>query len=106
MGFIKASTFWLETETEPPSGAKSWSPTCVPSYSCGGLHCYSCLSKCHVPALLTGANLEVDVSIQYLRFFLEDDAELKDIDEKYKKGDLLTGEVKARLIQVFPPSTS
>lgn len=54
----------------------------------------------------TGANLEVDVSIQYLRFFLEDDAELKDIEERYKRGDLLTGEVKARLIEVLPSSKS
>ncbi|BDA48227.1 Tryptophan-tRNA ligase, cytoplasmic [Coccomyxa sp. Obi] len=48
-----------------------------------------------------GANLEVDVSIQYLRFFLEDDAGLKLIEEKYKKGALLTGEVKAKLIEVL-----
>ncbi|BDA50785.1 Tryptophan-tRNA ligase, cytoplasmic [Coccomyxa sp. Obi] len=48
-----------------------------------------------------GANIEVDVSIQYLRFFLEDDAELKDIEDRYKRGELLTGEVKARLIEVL-----
>ncbi len=54
----------------------------------------------------TGANLEVDVSIQYLRFFLDDDAELRNIEERYKRGELLTGEVKARLIEVITSSTS
>ena len=54
----------------------------------------------------TGANLEVDVSIQYLRFFLEDDAELQEIEQRYKNGDLLTGEVKARLIEVLSSSIS
>ena len=46
-----------------------------------------------------GANLEVDVPYQWLTFFLEDDEELEDIRVKYSKGDLLTGEVKARLIK-------
>ena len=48
-----------------------------------------------------GANLDVDVSYQYLTFFLEDDAELADITEKYRTGKLLTYEVKARLIEVL-----
>ena len=36
---------------------------------------------------------------QWLRFFLEDDAELADIAEKYSTGKLLTGDVKKRLIK-------
>ena len=36
---------------------------------------------------------------QWLRFFLEDDAELADIAEKYSTGKLLTGNVKQRLIK-------
>lgn len=73
-----------------------------------------------------GANLEVDVSIEYLTFFLEDDAKLEDIKtvhikyylkyffsfnimnkntnlcmQKYKKGELLTGEVKKILADIL-----
>ena len=43
----------------------------------------------------------MDVSYRYLQFFLEDDAELAEIGRKYKKGELLTGEVKAKLITVL-----
>jgi len=50
-----------------------------------------------------GADLEVDVSYEYLRFFLEDDEELARIGNDYKTGKLLTGEVKARLIDVLSP---
>ena len=45
-----------------------------------------------------GADLEIDVPFQYLQFFLEDDARLEEIREKYGKGEMLTGEVKALLI--------
>lgn len=45
-----------------------------------------------------GANLEVDISYNYLKFFIEDDAKLAEIGEKYKKGELLTSEVKQMLI--------
>lgn len=48
-----------------------------------------------------GANLEVDVSIKYLNFFLEDDDELEDIKKKYKEGKLLTGEVKQILVDLL-----
>lgn len=48
-----------------------------------------------------GANLKVDVSYQWLTFFLEDDEKLKEIGEKYGKGELLTGEVKAILSEVI-----
>ena len=48
-----------------------------------------------------GADLEVDVPYQYLTFFLDDDEKLEDIKQKYSKGELLTGEVKAILIDVI-----
>jgi len=41
-----------------------------------------------------GADLEKDVSYQYLRIWMEDDEELERIGKAYKKGELLTGEVK------------
>ncbi|GAU20971.1 hypothetical protein TSUD_201200 [Trifolium subterraneum] len=48
-----------------------------------------------------GANLEVDIPIKYLSFFLEDDAELEHIKKEYGAGRMLTGEVKQRLVQVL-----
>jgi tryptophanyl-tRNA synthetase len=50
-----------------------------------------------------GANLEVDVSYQWLRFFLEDDKELERIGQEYGTGQgefWSTGKVKQRLIEV------
>lgn len=46
-----------------------------------------------------GGNPDVDVSFQYLTFFLEDDAELERIKVAYQKGEMLTGELKQRCIQ-------
>jgi len=46
-----------------------------------------------------GGDTTVDVSFQYLRFFLEDDAELERIRLEYESGQLLTGELKAICIQ-------
>ncbi|XP_066392412.1 tryptophan--tRNA ligase, cytoplasmic-like [Miscanthus floridulus] len=48
-----------------------------------------------------GANIDVDVPIKYLNFFLEDDDELEHIKKEYKEGRMLTGEVKQRLIAVL-----
>ena len=51
-----------------------------------------------------GANLEVDVAYQWLRFFLEDDQELAQIGQDYGSGQgryWSTGKVKARLIAVL-----
>ncbi len=46
-----------------------------------------------------GGNTEIDVSFQYLKFlFEEDDKKLKEIEKKYKSGELLTGELKKILI--------
>jgi tryptophanyl-tRNA synthetase len=48
-----------------------------------------------------GANLAVDIPFQYLRFFLEDQEELDRIAAEYGAGRMMTGEVKARCIQVL-----
>ncbi|CAE7628929.1 Wars1 [Symbiodinium sp. CCMP2592] len=52
-----------------------------------------------------GADLDVDVSYQWLRFFLDDDAELRKIEEQYGSGKgedyWNTGQVKSKLIEVL-----
>jgi len=48
-----------------------------------------------------GANLDVDVPYQYLKFFLEDEKKLEEIRIKYSKGEMLTGEVKTILIETL-----
>lgn len=42
-----------------------------------------------------GADLEVDVPIKYLQYFLEDDAALLEVEREYAAGRLTCGEVKA-----------
>ncbi len=47
-----------------------------------------------------GGNPDVDISFQYLRmFFIDDDKELKKIEDNYRSGKLLSGELKAILIE-------
>ncbi|KAF9483868.1 tryptophanyl-tRNA synthetase [Pholiota conissans] len=48
-----------------------------------------------------GGNTDVDVSYQYLTFFLEDDEELEQLGKDYRAGILLTGQLKARCIQLL-----
>ncbi|KAG1441203.1 hypothetical protein G6F56_011588 [Rhizopus delemar] len=48
-----------------------------------------------------GGNPDVDVAYQYLSFFLEDDEELKKIYDTYKSGELMTGELKKKCIEVL-----
>nr|POF01384.1 tryptophan--trna ligase, cytoplasmic [Quercus suber] len=45
-----------------------------------------------------GGNPDVDVAFMYLSYFLEDDAELANLAERYRSGELLTGEMKQRCI--------
>jgi len=45
-----------------------------------------------------GGNPDVDVAYQWLTFFEEDDARLKEIYQRYKKGELLSGELKQILV--------
>ncbi|KAL6643928.1 hypothetical protein ACP70R_018694 [Stipagrostis hirtigluma subsp. patula] len=53
-----------------------------------------------------GANLDVDVPIKYLNFFLEDDDEFEHIKKEYKEGRMLTGQVKQRLSTVLTEMVS
>jgi len=48
-----------------------------------------------------GGNTEVDVSYQYLSFFVDDDEEINKIGEEYRAGRLMTGELKGKCIQVL-----
>ncbi|CAH0551840.1 unnamed protein product [Brassicogethes aeneus] len=50
-----------------------------------------------------GGNCEIDISYQYLKFFLEDDEKLKKIGKDYTSGNLLTGELKKLLIETITP---
>jgi tryptophanyl-tRNA synthetase len=45
-----------------------------------------------------GGNVDIDVACQWLKYFEEDDGRLEDIYSKYRKGELLSGEVKSILI--------
>ena len=45
-----------------------------------------------------GGNPDVDVAFTYLSYFLEEDSELEDLAAKYRSGEILTGEMKARCI--------
>lgn len=48
-----------------------------------------------------GGNCDVDVSYQYLKFFLDDDERLEQIRKDYTSGELLTGFLKKELIGVL-----
>jgi len=50
-----------------------------------------------------GGNCDVDISYQYLTFFLEDDDKLAQIKKDYTSGELLTGFLKKELIDVLTP---
>lgn len=53
-----------------------------------------------------GGNCDVDISYQYLTFFLEDDERLEQIKADYSSGALLTGELKKILIDTLTPIIS
>ncbi|KAK9884099.1 hypothetical protein WA026_005039 [Henosepilachna vigintioctopunctata] len=50
-----------------------------------------------------GGNCDIDISFQYLKFFLEDDEKLEQIRKDYTSGALLTGELKKILIDTITP---
>ena len=52
-----------------------------------------------------GADLEIDTAYQWLTFFLPDDARLKQIGDDYSSGQMMTGEVKAVLIECLTEIT-
>ena len=47
-----------------------------------------------------GADLDVDVPWAWLQFFMKDDVELAEIGRAYGAGEMLSGEIKAKLIGV------
>lgn len=53
-----------------------------------------------------GGNCDVDISYQYLTFFLDDDEKLMQIKKDYTSGELLTGELKKILIETLQPLVS
>lgn len=48
-----------------------------------------------------GGNCDVDVSFQYLTFFMEDDDRLEEIRKTYTSGELLTGFLKKELVEIL-----
>lgn len=50
-----------------------------------------------------GGDCSVDISYQYLTFFLDDDEKLAQVKEDYTSGKLLTGELKKLLIETLQP---
>jgi len=48
-----------------------------------------------------GGDCDIDISFQYLSFFLDDDEKLEMIRDKYSSGQMLTGELKKELISVL-----
>ncbi|XP_033355648.1 tryptophan--tRNA ligase, cytoplasmic [Bombus vosnesenskii] len=50
-----------------------------------------------------GGNCDIDISYQWLRFFLEDDEKLEQLRKGYISGEILTGELKKELIEVLQP---
>merc|ERR1712059_164788 len=50
-----------------------------------------------------GGDIEVDISYQYLRFFLESDTRLSELGEQYTRGELLSGNLKKELIDILQP---
>jgi len=50
-----------------------------------------------------GGDTDVDISYQYLTFFLEDDTKLSKIKADYRSGELLSGFLKKELIDILQP---
>ena len=54
-----------------------------------------------VEHMTRGGNTEIDVPIQWLSFFLEDDKQLADLEWGYATGRIMSGEIKAILITLL-----
>jgi len=50
-----------------------------------------------------GGDCDVDISFQYLKFFMEDDDKLEKIRKDYSSGELLSGFLKKELIDILSP---
>lgn len=51
--------------------------------------------------MMYGGNIEIDISYQYLTFFLESDLELKDIALRYTEGSMGSGEIKDIIAKII-----
>jgi len=47
-----------------------------------------------------GGDCDVDISFQFLRYFLDDDDQLEMIRQSYSTGQMLSGELKAKAVEV------
>jgi tryptophanyl-tRNA synthetase len=68
------------------------------------LRCGIAVTLRHGAQRQLGADLSVDVSYEWLSFFLDDDERLEQIGRDYSSGAMLTGEVKKELIGVLTVS--
>jgi tryptophanyl-tRNA synthetase len=50
-----------------------------------------------------GGDCDVDISYRYLTFFLDDDEGLEEVRRAYSAGEMLSGQIKKRLIDVLQP---
>ena len=50
-----------------------------------------------------GGDVEIDVPYQWLTFFEHDDAKLQRVKEEYSSGRMLSGQIKAELIDCIQP---
>ena len=48
-----------------------------------------------------GGDCDIDISYQYLSFFVEDNDKLESIRKAYSSGEMLTGELKKELIAIL-----
>lgn len=48
-----------------------------------------------------GGNPDIDVPYQYITYFVDDDAKIQKFAEEYRKGEMLTGEMKKECIEVM-----
>eukprot|EP00760_Papus_ankaliazontas_P035683 PhM_4_TR7978/c0_g1_i1/m.106637/K01867/WARS, trpS; tryptophanyl-tRNA synthetase len=51
--------------------------------------------------LTLGGNVDIDVPLQWLSFFLEDDAKLEELKWGYATGRMMSGEIKAVLVELL-----
>lgn len=64
-------------------------------------HAFSGGGATKLEQIMMGANTSVDIPMQWLRFFLEDDERLEQIQRDYMLGRIMTGEVKKILIETL-----
>ncbi|KAJ1914888.1 tryptophan--tRNA ligase, partial [Coemansia sp. S17] len=48
-----------------------------------------------------GSNPDIDIPYKYLTYFVDDDQEIADLAVSYRKGEITSGEMKKRCIEVL-----